>query len=331
MSLGRGFSVGSNSQAGLPRAPAFRYPFFNTSIVCADAIPELGECHTGGMRAGEISVCWSRTSGNPRGFTTRAVCPGVKGGRLRRLGNLFFAQHGRALLVVNADQSFIYCHTRDDPVDGMIRHLIIDHLAPRLLGSRGALVLHASAVATSAGTLAMLGPSGCGKSTLAVALARAGASHLADDAVLLEGDGECLVAHRHYQGIRLWPDSLRHLDMLHLARGEVWPGYAKLRCDLDPTQSAWPRSRGPLRLLAIQSERGERLSLTPLRGAAAADLLLRQCFTLDWRGSVPAILARVSAVLATPNEMFLVQLPRQLGQLEDCARSLFRMFLAQTV
>jgi energy-coupling factor transporter ATP-binding protein EcfA2 len=66
--------------------------------------------------------------------------------------------------------------------------------------------LHASAVRVGESAIAFVGPSGAGKSTLAVALAKAGAKHICDDALPIEkGDPPMVWASDHI--IRLRSDS----------------------------------------------------------------------------------------------------------------------------
>lgn len=68
----------------------------------------------------------------------------------------------------------------------MLRRLLIDHMIPRALATRGDLVLHASAVATPRGAVVFAGPGGAGKSTLAARMALRGHPVMADDTVRLE-------------------------------------------------------------------------------------------------------------------------------------------------
>ena len=66
--------------------------------------------------------------------------------------------------------------------------------------------LHGSAVRVGESAIAFIGPSGAGKSTLALALARAGAQHICDDALPIEkGDPPMIWASDHI--IRLRSDS----------------------------------------------------------------------------------------------------------------------------
>jgi energy-coupling factor transporter ATP-binding protein EcfA2 len=70
--------------------------------------------------------------------------------------------------------------------------------------------LHASAVRVGESAIAFVGPSGAGKSTLAVALSKAGAMHICDDALPIEkGDPPMVWASDHI--IRLRSDSKSRL------------------------------------------------------------------------------------------------------------------------
>ncbi len=92
-----------------------------------------------------------------------------------------------------------------------LRHLLLDHVLPRVLDLRGALVLHAGAVATSAGAVLLLGGSGRGKSTLTTSLAQRGFEILGDDVIVLRMIDGCWHAVPSYPGLRLWSDSADRL------------------------------------------------------------------------------------------------------------------------
>ena len=88
-----------------------------------------------------------------------------------------------------------------------VRHLLLDHVLPRVLDLKGALVLHAGAVANAAGAILLLGRSGKGKSTLTASLARAGYRVLGDDVIVLREAAGRWYAVPSYPGLRLWSDS----------------------------------------------------------------------------------------------------------------------------
>ena len=76
------------------------------------------------------------------------------------------------------------------PVPGMtaegLADLHFNQIVPLVMGYRGELVLHASAVKTASGAIGFLGATGRGKSTLAAALARAGCPFLTDDGLIMD-------------------------------------------------------------------------------------------------------------------------------------------------
>ena len=71
--------------------------------------------------------------------------------------------------------------------------LVLQAVAPKLLSLRGHFVLHASAVAIGQGLVAFSGKSGSGKTTTARALARAGATLVCEDKLVVKQDDGKLV------------------------------------------------------------------------------------------------------------------------------------------
>lgn len=98
---------------------------------------------------------------------------------------------------------------------------------PFLLQVQGVQCLHASAILTAAGVVAMCGESGVGKSTLAAALAHFGFGVWADDAVAFECPrGRLATSVQLPFALRLSPSSLRLLASLakRAAAGSSVPG-----------------------------------------------------------------------------------------------------------
>jgi hypothetical protein len=98
------------------------------------------------------------------------------------------------------------------PEPGVGWELVLDIfqrlVLPVVLQVRGMEVLHASAVLTSHGVVAVCGVSGAGKSTIASALSRRGYSVWADDAVAFELCGPKVTAIPLPFSLRLLPDAL---------------------------------------------------------------------------------------------------------------------------
>jgi hypothetical protein len=88
-----------------------------------------------------------------------------------------------------------------------VRHLVLDQALPLALASKGALVVHASAVTSGKRAIVLAGRAGAGKSTLAALLAREGMRVVADDGVVLEGRAPDVGVVASYPGLRLYRDS----------------------------------------------------------------------------------------------------------------------------
>jgi hypothetical protein len=115
---------------------------------------------------------------------------------------------GGARFVVAAAGDAVLCVPVAGVAESVVRHLLLDHVLPRVLSLRGALVLHASALRAPDGrAVAFIGPSGAGKSTVAASLVASGWPLLSDDALVVERQGDRPVAVPTYPGLRLWPDA----------------------------------------------------------------------------------------------------------------------------
>jgi hypothetical protein len=115
---------------------------------------------------------------------------------------------GLADFAISKDCHIVQCHFQASYSEETGRHLLLDQVLPRVLGQRGHLVLHASAVLTPFGAVGFVGSSGSGKSTLAASFAGNGSQMVADDCLLLEPHADQVVCVASYPGSRLWPDSV---------------------------------------------------------------------------------------------------------------------------
>ena len=105
----------------------------------------------------------------------------------------------------------IRCYPNPNTPLETIRHLFLDQVMPLFLSEGGKLVLHASAVVTPEGAIAIVGETGQGKSTLTASFAQRGFSVLTDDCLLVEEQNGQLFGIPSYPGLRLWPDSISAL------------------------------------------------------------------------------------------------------------------------
>jgi hypothetical protein len=119
------------------------------------------------------------------------------------------------------DTGEIICCPVPGITDNTVRHLLLDQVLPRVVGHDGRIVLHASAITDAGQAILFMGNPWSGKSTLAANYVTDGGILLADDCVLLEHDGNGIVAIANYSGARLWQDSFDALkDRTMIAREE---------------------------------------------------------------------------------------------------------------
>jgi hypothetical protein len=110
------------------------------------------------------------------------------------------------------NERLIRWHPRATPNMAAVRADLLGRVMALAAHHDGHLVLHASAVSTDEGVVALLGPKQAGKSTLAMALVRRGARLVTDDTLVIRLDANGRVAAvPGVQRIRLWPDSARAL------------------------------------------------------------------------------------------------------------------------
>lgn len=134
---------------------------------------------------------------------------GYRSASFSRQGDRVLMHFARtALFVVDLDSHVVSCHPIGRTAPDAIRPVLLNLVFPLLLGEER-LVLHASAVETSAGAVVFVGPPGRGKSTLAAALALRGLPLITDDFLVVDQQGGPPMAVPSRVEPRLWPDSLR--------------------------------------------------------------------------------------------------------------------------
>jgi len=194
------------------------------------------------------------------------------------------------------------------------RHLLLDHVLPRLVGHEGRLVLHAAAVACSNGAVVFLGQTGRGKSTLAAGFHAAGYELLTDDCLLLDPVAGGFRVIPAYPGLRLWPDSAATFSTDEEPEGGGRHGLRKKRIDLQPTSSHAISVRA-LFLLEPPTESAE-VEVLRVDGAEALAELMPHGFLLD-----PSDRETIERYFASTGELvgslplFRVRYPRDFSQL----------------
>ena len=151
-------------------------------------------------------------------------------------------------VVVPAERR-IACVPAESAGDGLVRHLLLNQVMPRVVALDDVVVLHASAVAVHGCAVAFIGSSGAGKSTLAAGLVRQGFELISDDFLVLDERVDRFEATPSYPGLRLWPDSADHFSHPGTPLELVAEDYDKRRLVTDPHSVA--PSSVPLAALVI--------------------------------------------------------------------------------
>lgn len=111
-------------------------------------------------------------------------------------------------LLLTDPRTLVLTHLDPSASTELIEHLFLDQLLPLVMSRLGRVSLHASGVAWEGRAVAFLASSGVGKSTSAAcAVARHGASFLADDQVVLERRAGTWLVHPSYPSVRLLADA----------------------------------------------------------------------------------------------------------------------------
>lgn len=163
---------------------------------------------------------------------------------------------------------------------GIIRHLLLDQVIPRVLYHNGEFVVHASGINFATGGGLFLGETGYGKSTIAMKLCHLGFPLISDDCVLLRKEAGKVLIVPNYPGARLWPVSVSVL----FPQRKLTKLSNKIRfniSDKDRKMGDIPSSYlTVLFFLNNPSEKAD-FSITTISGAAKAIELIKHCFPLD--------------------------------------------------
>jgi hypothetical protein len=191
-------------------------------------------------------------------------------------GAFQFAYHDGTQFLIDVTGTRVWCSrppasTREDaavylrgPVLGLVLRL------------RGVLCLHASAIATRCGAIAILGDAGAGKSTTAAGCLKLGCALLADDLAALDEDCNQFRAQAGYPRLNLWPDTGEALygDVQTLPRvaplGGLDDSWDKRYVDLRPGREFQPAAK-PLAAIYLLGERSAEVSAPRIEAMSAPD------------------------------------------------------------
>lgn len=169
-----------------------------------------------------------------------------------------------------------------------------------ILHQRGNLVFHASGVLTRKGVVLFTAPSGVGKSTTAAALAARGHALVTDDMAVVEQRGTEWQVFPGPSRLKLWPDSLRALDIEAAPLAPVRDGLNKRFLPMVTADAAELRLAAVVGLGAHGGDSGVSVRQLPREQAVA--LLMHNTYRRRMQVAVsgPASnLARVAPLAAT--------------------------------
>ena len=208
----------------------------------------------------------------------------------------------------------------------IVRHLVLDHVLPRLVSHQGRLVLHGAAVADEQGAIVLLGPTGAGKSTLTASLTAHGFGLLSDDCVLLQPHARGFRAIPAYPGLRLWADSVSAMHPGVSSGSGSPPTSWKQRLEIEPSCASEDGVRALLLLEQLgESADAEAVSLQPVQGSAALLVLLEHGFVLD--PTDHSTIERhflASGDLAESLPLFRLRYPRDYSRLAEVRESILQ-------
>jgi hypothetical protein len=209
-----------------------------------------------------------------------------KGNPLLRVGSLNGGKHLALLycdgtrFAVESDGNEVFADWPDS--------LTLEDIAPYLVGPvlglvlrlRGAVPLHASAVAIGDHAVAIAGPAGAGKSTTAAAFATRGCRVISDDVVALQEEGSRFLVPPGYPRVNLWTESVRAICGEDGTLPLVSPGWDKYFMPLDLNSQFEMRSLPLGGVYVLQTEQAGLTGpiIEQLKGTEAFVALLRNTY-----------------------------------------------------
>jgi hypothetical protein len=190
----------------------------------------------------------------------------------------------------------------------LIEHRIASSAICMLLGLRGDLVLHASAVEVNGRAVLFCGPTLRGKSTLARALGEAGHRVLSEDGIAIALGEDGPVAFPGARGVRV----------------RSREGDGRNRTDLVADPGSDEPASCPVGAVVLLGERGGELEVEPLEPAQALARLTPNLIHSGGRASIGAGFARLAMLLGSVPAL-RVSLPDDLESLPATAQRLFAL------
>ncbi len=239
------------------------FPLAGMSPAADDRLPSL---HLDVAGDSALDAIWSGTDGPP-------VWRGLLGdGRELAIerglgGDLLFAYGDRARFRLDPHRRSLLCAPREDGLAW--QRALLGKVITNVSVMRGYEALHASALLSPEGVVAILAPSGVGKTTLALELLRRGWSLFADDALALASGGKGIYAHPgtpHMSvsgGSEVVEGHDGRASALAVFGGESWIAVAEHARQARPVRAVVLLSRGPNCSLSLEELPPNPLELVP--------------------------------------------------------------------
>ena len=248
---------------------------------------------------------------------TFLACGSVKEGTLLRFTNLVD-------FVISSQLDSIEYYPEAATPAQTLRHLLLDQVVPRILGQRGKLVLHASAVILKENTgIIFVGDSGWGKSTLASSFHQSGKRLITDDCLLLSVENGEVFSVPNYYGVRLFQDSVKYIFKGHDST-TVAHYIDKKRVTLKDQDT--PDTLSEVKLSAIillgkpeQKAHSININIQEIKGASQMMTLFEQIFIMDICNKELAskLFKQIGKITETKLPVYSIQYPREYKKLRE--------------
>jgi hypothetical protein len=233
---------------------------------------------------------------------------------------------GLADFLISSDLKRIQCLPVQNTAEDTLRHVFLDLVLPRVLGQRGQVILHASAVQSADGkAFVFLGESGWGKSTIAASFYRKGYRLISDDCLKLVVRGGRVFGLSAYRGSRLRNDSLERLFPPGTASIRVSQYSSKQRIELPVDGSTAGVAVSGLFLLTDPAEKkSDLVEIEEVRGAAAIMSMIRKSFLLDVEdiSAVSRQFGVARAIASVCPRVYVLRHPHDYNALEKVMRAI---------
>jgi hypothetical protein len=291
----------------------------------------LGHRTAQGERPADLTICaWDSSAGDGK-FPQMPWSRGdireqgqVSGYNTDRFATNFNIDSLTLTMVDLAEGNGIWWRPVSDPLPLYERAAPLRHIFNAWFEARGKHFVHSAAVGGEDGCILLAGGGGCGKSTTALACALRGMDYIADDYLLLSGEGDNLAAHNVYCSAKVSDNSLRLLPRLEENISNPEEGdIEKSLIFVDELQRFRLADRRPVKAIVVPRVSGEKRSAIAPLSPARALMALGPSTVFQQPGTGEARLRYLSRVVRTT---LCFELSAGNDMLELCG--LVRSFLA---